>query len=188
MISFFPIVISAVVGLQAANRDAIYLLQSMGASRWQMLMKLQFPNAFRRLEGGYFTGRRRRRRRRVHRQQLGSGLRAPASNRTYRHLPALHRHAWLMMTGIALFYTVNFLENRLTGRREKTGGGNARVTESARPAGQSALSEQTPSSGRTRMSCPRGEPAGWFSAFAGPAARASGARLLTHFGGPKDGS
>ena len=42
---FFPIVISMVGGLRAADVDAIALLRSMGASRWQVIRLVRVPSA-----------------------------------------------------------------------------------------------------------------------------------------------
>jgi ABC-type nitrate/sulfonate/bicarbonate transport system permease component len=42
---FFPIVVSMVDGLRAADADALALLRSMGASRWQMMRIVRFPAA-----------------------------------------------------------------------------------------------------------------------------------------------
>ncbi len=45
LISFFPIVVNAVRGLESAEPELIDLLRSMGASRWKIFTKLQFPAA-----------------------------------------------------------------------------------------------------------------------------------------------
>jgi len=42
---FFPIVVSMVDGLRAADTDALALLRSMGASRWQMMRIVRVPAA-----------------------------------------------------------------------------------------------------------------------------------------------
>jgi ABC-type nitrate/sulfonate/bicarbonate transport system permease component len=42
---FFPIVVSMVDGLRAADADALALLRSMGASRWQMMRIVRVPAA-----------------------------------------------------------------------------------------------------------------------------------------------
>lgn len=43
LISFFPLVIDAVVGFQASRPESLMLVRSMGASRWQAFWKIRFP-------------------------------------------------------------------------------------------------------------------------------------------------
>ena len=45
LISFFPIVITTVTGLQSVSRDMLYLLDSLSATRWQVLHRVKFPAA-----------------------------------------------------------------------------------------------------------------------------------------------
>ncbi|MGE0796706.1 MAG: ABC transporter permease [Lautropia sp.] len=45
LISFFPIVVNAVRGLESAEPELIDLMRSMGASRWMIFRKLQLPGA-----------------------------------------------------------------------------------------------------------------------------------------------
>lgn len=45
LISFFPIVITTVTGLQSVSRDMLYLLDSLTASRRQVLFRVKFPAA-----------------------------------------------------------------------------------------------------------------------------------------------
>jgi ABC-type nitrate/sulfonate/bicarbonate transport system permease component len=45
LITFFPIVVNTVDGLQSADRDAVRLFQAMNASRWQTLRLLRIPAA-----------------------------------------------------------------------------------------------------------------------------------------------
>lgn len=45
LISFFPIVVNAVRGLESAEPDLIDLMRSMGADRWKIFTKLQLPGA-----------------------------------------------------------------------------------------------------------------------------------------------
>jgi len=42
---FFPIVVATVGGLRAVDQDAIALLRSMGASRWQLMRIVRVPSA-----------------------------------------------------------------------------------------------------------------------------------------------
>lgn len=45
LITFFPIVINAVVGLKSLNLQTVYLAQSMGASPLQLFWRFRLPNA-----------------------------------------------------------------------------------------------------------------------------------------------
>jgi NitT/TauT family transport system permease protein len=118
MIAFFPIVIAFVVGMKSVDRDAVQLLRSMGANRVQTLIKLQLPNSLPSLFGGLkvaisfavvgavvgeFVG-----------SNSGLGyvlLQATGQIQTERVFAGI---AWLMAIGIALFYSVSFVEAKLT--------------------------------------------------------------------------
>jgi ABC-type nitrate/sulfonate/bicarbonate transport system permease component len=43
--AFFPIVVNMVDGLKSADPDAVNLLRTMGASRWQIFVKVQVPTS-----------------------------------------------------------------------------------------------------------------------------------------------
>ncbi len=45
LITFFPIVIGTLDGFRSADKDAINLMRSMGASRWQIFKHIKFFNA-----------------------------------------------------------------------------------------------------------------------------------------------
>ncbi len=45
LITFFPIVIGLLDGFRSADRDAINLMRSMGADRWQIFRHIKFPGA-----------------------------------------------------------------------------------------------------------------------------------------------
>ena len=45
LITFFPIVIGTLTGFRSADQDAINLMRSMGASRWQIFKHIKFYNA-----------------------------------------------------------------------------------------------------------------------------------------------
>ncbi len=45
LISFFPIVVNLVDGLKSADTDMVNMFRTLGASKWQVFMKLQMPNA-----------------------------------------------------------------------------------------------------------------------------------------------
>lgn len=52
LIAFFPIVISTVVGLQGMDKDMVHLARSMGASKWQIFVKIRLPVALPSIFGG----------------------------------------------------------------------------------------------------------------------------------------
>jgi NitT/TauT family transport system permease protein len=52
LISFFPVVVNGVIGLQSLEQEKIYLAQSMGASRWSMFWRIRFPQALPSFFGG----------------------------------------------------------------------------------------------------------------------------------------
>ncbi len=43
VISFFPIVVNTVDGLKSVDPDMVNMMRTLGASRWQLFTKLQFP-------------------------------------------------------------------------------------------------------------------------------------------------
>jgi NitT/TauT family transport system permease protein len=45
LISFFPIVINTIIGLNLTRKEEIYLFRSLQASRYQTFLKLRLPNA-----------------------------------------------------------------------------------------------------------------------------------------------
>lgn len=45
LVAFFPIVVDTVAGMRATPREFLELAQSLRASRWQILTKVQFPSA-----------------------------------------------------------------------------------------------------------------------------------------------
>ncbi|EGW36287.1 ABC transporter permease [Desulfosporosinus sp. OT] len=45
IVCFFPITVSLIEGLEVSDNDLLNLLKSMGASRWQMLYMIRWPNA-----------------------------------------------------------------------------------------------------------------------------------------------
>ncbi len=56
LISFFPILISSIVGLRSVDRELIQLARSMGASTRQIFLKFRFPNALPSIFGGLRIG------------------------------------------------------------------------------------------------------------------------------------
>ncbi|MDP6714984.1 MAG: ABC transporter permease, partial [SAR202 cluster bacterium] len=45
LISFFPIVVNMVDGLKSVDPDEVSLMQTLGANRWQIFLKLQTPTS-----------------------------------------------------------------------------------------------------------------------------------------------
>lgn len=56
LISFFPIVISTVVGLQSLEKGMVNLARSMGASEWQTFCKIRLPAALPNIFAGLKVG------------------------------------------------------------------------------------------------------------------------------------
>src|SRR3974390_1643833 len=56
LISFFPIVIGAVVGMRSTEKEMIYLVQSMGASELTTFLKIRLPRALPSIFGGLKVG------------------------------------------------------------------------------------------------------------------------------------
>ncbi|MEN3931695.1 ABC transporter permease [Microvirga sp. W0021] len=56
IISFFPILVNVIVGLQASNSEQIEMLRSFGASSMQILLKVRVPNAMPYLFAGLNLG------------------------------------------------------------------------------------------------------------------------------------
>ncbi|MBX6329014.1 MAG: ABC transporter permease [Pseudolabrys sp.] len=53
LISFFPIVISTVVGLQSLDKGLVNLVRSMGSNEWQTFYKVRLPAALPSVFGGF---------------------------------------------------------------------------------------------------------------------------------------
>jgi NitT/TauT family transport system permease protein len=56
LISFFPIVINSVIGMRSAEKEMIYLVQSMGAGELTTFMKIRLPKALPSIFGGLKVG------------------------------------------------------------------------------------------------------------------------------------
>jgi NitT/TauT family transport system permease protein len=56
LISFFPIVINSVIGMRSAEREMIYLVQSMGAGEITTFLKIRLPKALPSIFGGLKVG------------------------------------------------------------------------------------------------------------------------------------
>ncbi len=44
-LTFFPVAVNTLLGLESVDRQQVALMRSFGASRWQLLARLQFPTA-----------------------------------------------------------------------------------------------------------------------------------------------
>ena len=53
LISFFPILISTVIGLQSLDKDLVNMVRSMGAKEYQIFHKLRLPAALPNVFGGF---------------------------------------------------------------------------------------------------------------------------------------
>jgi NitT/TauT family transport system permease protein len=56
LISFFPILVNSVVGLESIDRDLIDLMRTMRATRWRIFVKLQLPGAVPHIFSGLKVG------------------------------------------------------------------------------------------------------------------------------------
>lgn len=56
LISFFPIVISSVIGMRSAEKEMIYLVKSMGAGELTTFFKIRLPKALPSIFGGLKVG------------------------------------------------------------------------------------------------------------------------------------
>ncbi len=45
LVAFFPVLVNSVTGLSAIGQDALDLMKSLSATRWQILLKLRIPNS-----------------------------------------------------------------------------------------------------------------------------------------------
>ena len=52
LVTFFPVTVGLLDGFRAADKDAIGLMRSMGASRWQIFRYIKFPSAMPQLFSG----------------------------------------------------------------------------------------------------------------------------------------
>jgi len=56
LIGFFPIVVNGIDGLRSANAETVDLFRSLGASRWQIFVKLRLPGSLPSLFSGWKVG------------------------------------------------------------------------------------------------------------------------------------
>jgi NitT/TauT family transport system permease protein len=56
LISFFPIVINAVVGMKSLDKEMLYLARSLKATEWEIFFYFRLPKALPQLFGGFKVG------------------------------------------------------------------------------------------------------------------------------------
>jgi NitT/TauT family transport system permease protein len=79
LISFFPIVISTVVGLQSLDKGLVNMVRSMGSTEWQTFFKVRLPAALPSIFGGLKVAIS------LHRRGTRAGLPAAAGELAVRH-------------------------------------------------------------------------------------------------------
>ena len=132
LICFFPIVVNTVDGLHSVDRDAVNLLRTFGATRWQIFVKVRWPSAL----PLFFSGLRVAAAVSVIGAVFGELIGASAGLGYYiRHeTPLFHTAAVygatiiLMLLGIAMFVVVRAAEWALLPWRRKFGRTFARVS------------------------------------------------------------
>lgn len=123
LISFFPIVISTVVGLQTLDKSMVSLVRSMGASEAQTFWKIRLPAALPNVFGGFKVG--------IALSVIGAVIGeyvAAEKGLGYLQLQAnsqfdttLNFASVVMISavGVALYFSVIYLEGRIVYRREE---------------------------------------------------------------------
>ncbi len=53
LIAFFPIVVNTVIGMRSVEPEMLYLTRSLGASAWQIFLKVRLPKALPSMFGGF---------------------------------------------------------------------------------------------------------------------------------------
>jgi NitT/TauT family transport system permease protein len=118
LISFFPLVVDALVGLTAVRPERLMLVRSMGASRWQAFWKIRWPGALPSIFSGAkvaitlavvgavvaeFVG-----------SDRGLGVVLTEARGSLDSVTAFAAIAWLTILGSVLFMAVAALERVLT--------------------------------------------------------------------------
>jgi NitT/TauT family transport system permease protein len=116
-IAFFPVIVDTAAGLASVDRDAVMLFRSIGASRWQTLVKLKLPNALPFIFAGLKTAAVFSVVGAVVGEYLGGGQGLGELVRQSAQLLRLDRVFalifYLSLLGLALFGLVTWLERRL---------------------------------------------------------------------------
>lgn len=122
LISFFPIVISTVVGLQALDRNLVSLVRSMGASEWQTFAKIRLPAALPNIFGGFKVA--------ISLAVIGAVIgEYVAAERGLGYLQLQANSLFdttlnfatvvtISLLGVALYFVIDVIENRVTFRRD----------------------------------------------------------------------
>jgi NitT/TauT family transport system permease protein len=123
LISFFPIVIATVVGLQSLERPMVSLLRAMGANEWQIFSKLRIPAALPNIFGGFKVG--------IGLAVIGAvigeyvaaergiGYLQLQANSKFDTSLSFAAVVVISAVGVALFSAISFLERRIVFERER---------------------------------------------------------------------
>ena len=123
LISFFPIVIATVVGLQTLDKPMISLLRAMGANEWQIFRKVRIPAALPNIFGGFKVA--------IGLAVIGAVIgEYVAAERGIGHLQlqassqfdtslAFAAVVVISLVGVLLFSLISFLERRIVFERER---------------------------------------------------------------------
>jgi len=123
LISFFPIVISTVVGLQSLDKNLVNLVRSMGSSEWQTFTKVRLPAAMPSIFGGlkvaislavigaiigeYIAAER------------GLGYMQLQANQQFDTTLNFATVVSISLLGVVLYFVISLLESRLSYRKER---------------------------------------------------------------------
>jgi len=123
LISFFPIVISTVVGLQSLDKNLVNLVRSMGSSEWQTFIKVRLPAAMPSIFGGlkvaislavigaiigeYIAAER------------GLGYMQLQANQQFDTTLNFATVVTISLLGVVLYFVISLLEGRISYRKEQ---------------------------------------------------------------------
>jgi NitT/TauT family transport system permease protein len=122
LISFFPIVISTVVGLQSLDKGLVNMVRSMGSTEWQTFFKVRLPAAMPSIFGGlkvaislavigaiigeYIAAER------------GLGYLQLQANQQFDTTLNFATVISISLLGVVLYFALTFLESKISYRRE----------------------------------------------------------------------
>jgi len=123
LISFFPIVISTVVGLQSLDKNLVNLVRSMGSTEWQTFAKVRLPAAMPSIFGGlkvaislavigaiigeYIAAER------------GLGYMQLQANQQFDTTLNFATVVSISLLGVVLYFAISLLESRISYRKER---------------------------------------------------------------------